>query len=92
MPTPRRETLPEAWVLRCESCHGGILYGVAIPLYNEALLSIIGDEYPPNLLWSLVEMGPIDRIWEIDYCACQPTSLWNLRATSLWNLRAPDAS
>ena len=60
----------QAWVLRCHLCHGGRIY-VVEDVYTEALFdTIIGDEYPPNLLWELVEHGPIERIWEIDYCTC----------------------
>lgn len=63
----------QAWVLRCPLCHGGRMYFVEDGDTEALLDTIIGAACQPDFLWALVEHGPVERIWEIDYCTCEPS-------------------
>jgi len=57
---------PDAWVLRCPVCLGAVLYGLRTRWTRDLLDTLVTLEaYTPYL-----EAGPIDRLWEIDYCSC----------------------
>lgn len=63
----RPETAPGAWVLRCPACAGGLVYALATPATERMLLDALRFE-----VYGIpeVEHGPIDRLWEIEYCTC----------------------
>jgi hypothetical protein len=54
-------------VLRCPCCHGGLVYALSTPETEPVLWHWLLQEHTGRLV---VERGPIDRLWEIDYCTC----------------------
>lgn len=72
MPPTNTESAPGAWVLRCPACTGGLVYALATPETERMLLDALRFELygTPH-----VERGPIDCLWEIDYCTCTEDDL-----------------
>jgi hypothetical protein len=59
-------------VLRCPCCQGGLVYALSTPETEQGLLHWLMQEIAAS---PAVERGPIDRLWDIDYCTCTEESL-----------------
>lgn len=63
---------PEALVLLCARCGGGMAYVVAHLLraapFQQMLTALVEET------GLTCEAGPMDRLWEIDVCTCQETT------------------
>ena len=55
-----------AWVLRCPSCTGGLIYALSTP-ETRRWRRWMAHRLPCG---AEVEYGPIDVLWEIEYCTC----------------------
>jgi hypothetical protein len=66
------ESFPDGMVLLCTRCGGGLAYIVAHLLRTESLQHMLTTLVEKTGL--TCEVGPMDRLWEIDLCTCNEDS------------------